>query len=219
LTTIGAEAASRSNEFLYLAIAFVIAVGVVDFWLGATAGVVRMLACAGLAGVLFLGGVIVGVPPWSRLPGPYLVAADTRSVEPQGIQAATWARRTLGPDNRVLADRINGLLMSSHGDQRMVTGYDKVYTAGLLFAPELGANERAVLRDGTVRYVVVDRRLSTGLPMVGIYVESGEPNTLRHTTPIDPTALAKLDRVPAIDRIFDSGDIAIYDVGTVADDR
>jgi hypothetical protein len=212
LTTIGAEAASRANEFLYLALAFVIAVGVVDFWLGTSAGRVRIFACAMLAGVLFLGGVIVGIPPWARLPGPYLVAADSRSVEPQGVGAATWVRQMLGPDNRVLSDRINGLLMASHGDQRMVTGYDRVYSAGWLFAPELGPDQQAVLRDGGVRYVVVDRRLSTGLPMVGIYVESGEPNTLRHTTPIDPSALAKLDRVLAVHRIFDSGYIMIYDV-------
>ena len=151
------------------------------------------------------------------MPGPYLPAADTRSIESQGLAAAEWTRALLGPDNRLIADRTNRLLMGAYGEQRPVTGYaDKVQISQVFFAPQLGPAEWQILRTGRVRYLVVDRRLSAGLPAAGVYIERGEtPNDI-HTTPIDPAALAKFDQLPGVSRLFDSGDILIYDVGVLA---
>jgi hypothetical protein len=72
------------------------------------------------------------------------------------------------------------------------------------------------LRQDDIRYLVIDRRLSTALPHVGTYVEYGEQDTFRHTRPIDPAALAKYDGMPRVSRVLDSGDIAVYDVGALA---
>jgi hypothetical protein len=84
--------------------------------------------------------------------------------------------------------------------------------APLYFSSEVGPAEREILRRGRIRYVVVDRRLSSGLPPVGVFVELGEANTNRHTTPVSPGALAKFDTVEGAGRIYDSGDIVVYDV-------
>jgi len=167
--------------------------------------------------VLFIGGAIIGWPGWARLPGPYLAAADTRSIERQGLAAAAWARDTLGPDNRLIADRTNRLLMGTFGEQRPVTNYrDQVKVANIFFAPTLGPAEIQLLERGAVRYVVVDRRLSAVLPAAAIYIERGEPNAGQHQQPIDPAALAKFDELAAVSRVFDSGDIIIYDVGRLS---
>jgi hypothetical protein len=48
--------------------------------------------------------------------------------------------------------------------------------------------------------------------MSEVYIERGEPDAYRHRTAFDPAALAKFDGIENMDRIFDSGDIAIYDV-------
>ena len=57
-----------------------------------------------------------------------------------------------------------------------------------------------------------DRRLSDALPQVGVYIDSGEPGAFAHKKPIPRAALTKFGRAPGVSRVFDSGDIAIYDV-------
>jgi hypothetical protein len=214
LTERGAEASNRGAAFLFVAIAFVLASWVVEQPFSRRLGQKWLPAACAWSAIIFLGGVTVGwPPPWARMPGPYLPAADTRSIEREGVLAAEWSRAYLGPDNRLIADRTNRLLMGAYGEQRPVTGYaDKVKISRVFLAPELGPAERQILRAGRVRYVVVDRRLSDGLPSAGVYFERGEIEGDRHTAPIDPAALAKFDDLPGVTRLFDSGDIVIYDV-------
>jgi hypothetical protein len=122
-------------------------------------------------------------------------------------------RRLVGPGNRVAADRTNALLLGSYGEQRPVSAFvDWVGIAPLYLSPELGPEERQILGRGSIRYVLVDRRLSSGLPAVGVYVELGEPNAYRHTTPVPPAALTKLEGVAGAARILDGGDVVVYDV-------
>ncbi|MEO7912030.1 MAG: hypothetical protein ABIV47_20495, partial [Roseiflexaceae bacterium] len=214
MTERGAEASNRGAAFLFVAIAFVLACWLVEqpFGLRLARGWLPV-ACA-WATIIFLGGVAVGwPPPWARMPGPYLPAADSRSIEREGLAAAEWTRALLGPDNRLIADRTNRLLMGAYGEQRPVTGYaDKVQVSHIFFAPQLGPAERQILRAGRVRYLVVDRRLSSGLPSAGVYFERGEVPGDRHTAPIDSAILAKFDTLAGVSRLFDSGDIVIYDV-------
>jgi hypothetical protein len=217
LTNRGAETSNRASEFLFVAIAFVLALGVVELWPANGPGWRRPAVFTGWATVIFAGGTILGWAPWARLPGPYLVAADTRSVESQGLIAAEWARASLGPGNRITADRTNRLLMGSYGEQRPVTSYgDSVDVPTLYTSPEFGPAEQTILQEGGIHYIVVDGRLTTALPMVGAYFEDGEEGSHRYSTPLDQEALWKFDRLQKVSRLFDSGDISIYDVGALA---
>jgi len=212
-TVYGAEAANRSSEFIFVALAFVVAVGAVEFGLprSRTWGLRPLLFLLG-ATVIFSGGVIVGNPAWARMPGPYLVGADTRSIDRQGIETAEWTRAFLGPGNRIVTDRTNETLLGTYGEQRPVTSYGDREPAYLaFFARALGPSERAVVLHARVRYIVVDQRLSRALPLIGVYYEVGEPGTYHRTTPIDAGALAKFDDVPELSRLYDSGAIVIYD--------
>jgi hypothetical protein len=87
----------------------------------------------------------------------------------------------------------------------------------VFFPRTFGPTELGLLRSGRVRYVVIDHRMATQLPVVGIYYEMGEPDTYRHIVPMDPVALSKFDGVDGVHRVFDSGDIVIYDVGALTD--
>jgi hypothetical protein len=145
-----------------------------------------------------------------------VVGADPRSIEPQGVAAAEWTRRWLGPGNRVVADRTNRLLLGSYGAQWPVSAFvDHVPVSDLFFAEDLGQDQLDTLRRGQIRYVLVDRRLGSGLPGVGVYIEFGETNAFHHTVPVSRTALTKFDDEPLASRIYDSGDITIYDVGAL----
>jgi hypothetical protein len=87
-----------------------------------------------------------------------------------------------------------------------------VRVSQVFFAPTLGPAERQILRAGRVRYVVIDRRLSTGLPAAGAYFERGEVPGNIHSVPIDPAVLSKFDTLAGVSRLFDSGAIVIYDI-------
>jgi hypothetical protein len=219
-TRVGAEVATRTPEFIFLGIGLVVALTLARFSFRGRLGLLQSASAAGVIAVLAIGGVLVGVAPWARLPGPYLVAADARSVEPEGIAAATWAREVLGPGQRIVADRVNRILMSSYGQQTMIVTYEtRLPVRRLYLTQEIGPIHRDIVRNGQIRYLVADRRLTTGLPVVGHYFDRGEESIIgRRETPLEPVLLDKFDRLPEVSRVFDSGNIRIYDIRALAED-
>jgi hypothetical protein len=230
----GASLSDRASAFLFVAVGFVVADamrtggdsknGPLRFrWLSSLANAathrLRNALHATALVVIMLGGVALAFPIWARLPGSYLVAADPRSIEPQGIDTAEWTIAYLGPDNRFVVDRTNRVLVGTIGQQHAVTAsIDRIRVRNVLFSLQFGPEEARLLAAGDIDYVLVDRRLSSSLPLVGVYYERGEISGGRHQTPLDPAALAKFDGVPHISRLFDAGDIQIYDVRTIAGD-
>ncbi len=215
LTNSGAELTDRAAAFLFIPIASVLAIFITQFWPARRLGwkQTALITCA--LSVVFLGGIILASgPSWALLPGPYAVAADARSIEPEGIQSAIWVRSYLGPNNRIATDRINQVLMGTSGDQRIVTSIqDHIDVAPIFLSLRPGSNEVSLLRSTQARYLVVDLRLAQALPLLGFYFDEGEPEAFHRTTPIDLAALTKFSTMPQINRVFDSGDIVIYDVG------
>ena len=216
LTRSGAEAADRSSAFVFVAVAFLCALAILGnvrksrsrSWIAGTTVVMSLL---------FYGGFALSGARWSRFPGPYLVAGDERSVEREGISAASWTRRFLGADNRIATDRVNRLLMFTHGRQRPVTALaDGIDVSPLFFSPHIFRYERRLLRRGAIEYVIADYRLTRGLPALGFFYEPTEEGALTHRTPIQRAAYAKFDRLSLATRTFDSGNIVIYDVRRVS---
>jgi hypothetical protein len=224
LTGGGWEVSARSSVFVFLPLAFILALGIEHLWmLGPLARLKPFLErfkpplFALFVAVLLCGGIIAGWSPWARMPWPYKVGADTRSIEPQGLAAAAWASVYLGPDSRIAADRINTTLMGTYGEQRMITDLiDHVSISGIFLVPRIGPNERAVLRKGRIHYIVVDRRISTALPLDGHYYEGWEKMIVPYSGPISSAVLGKFDTMPFVSQVFDSGDIKLYDVGALA---
>jgi hypothetical protein len=215
LTPDGGELANRASEFLFAGLGAVLALGIDRVWPARGAGRPRVAMAAGWLSVVFSGGILLGWPPQLLLPGPYVVGADSRSADAVSIAAAVWTRDDLGPGNRFAADRTNRNLLGTYGGQETVSDYnDGVVTAQVFLSPTFDAADRSILRQGDVRYLLVDRRLSTALPLVGVYFEDGEPGT-PPGRPVPAAWLDKFDAVPGISCIYDSGDIRIYDVGAV----
>lgn len=214
-TPLGGEVADRATEFVFVGIAFVLASGATQRRLLGQMTWRRTVLAISAIGIMLLGGVIGGSgPPWYRMPGPYLVSADTRSITPEGIAAAEWAGSHLGRGQRVATDRVDSLLLATSGTAWPVTSAVEGIPVDRLFtSPQFGASEQAIVRDGRIHYLVVDRRLSSGLPRIGYYYSRGEPKAFQYTSPIDQAALIKFDAVPGVSRLFDSGNVVIYDVG------
>jgi hypothetical protein len=216
----GLEVASRANSYVFIGVAFalaLLAIRVIETMLTTHRLAVRG-AITSVVLVLFGGGVVLGSAWWSRLPGPFLVGADSRSISPQGDAVADWMLARLGPDQRVAADRANRLLLGSQGLQRVVfDARDPVGLLPLYADATLDDAATAVLQGQQIRYVLVDRRLSTALPIVGLYYDQEE---LRNPwkTPIAAAALGKFDQDGRVDRIYDSGDLQLYDTLAILDE-
>lgn len=210
LTRATSEVGDRAAGFVFLGIGFVVAWWLcrhrLRWWQSA--------ALATAATITFLGSVVLGAGPISQqLPGPYQVSSDARTVDPDNLAAARWMATHLPTGSRVYADRVGGLLAASTGRQFTVrhisTGVD---ASRLLLDPKFTEKDVAVIRAAGIRYVIVDRRDANGLPNQGVYVESGEFNGEGRKTPAPLAALTKLAGVTGVQRLYDNGAIAVYDV-------
>jgi hypothetical protein len=215
LTQGAAEEASRSSTFVFLGLGFAVALALSMPRLipeGRRAALLPVFAA--LAVVVFVGGVVVGTPRWSRLPGPYLPSADTRSIGPEGIDAANWARAELGPGNRIVADRVDRILMGAYGGQTPVTNYvDEIQTFTVFYSPTFRAADLATLKAGRIDFLVIDRRLAGVEPLTHFFFENGEPLRVEHRPVLLTLAgLTKFGQVPGVSTVFDSGNIVVYDV-------
>ncbi|MEO5833169.1 MAG: hypothetical protein ABIR83_07330 [Nakamurella sp.] len=210
LSVATAEVGDRAAGFVYLGLAAAVA-----WWLSRRHLGWRSSAVVGLiATVAFLGGVILGAGPTARqLPGPYLISADARSIDADNLAAADFLATALPANTRVYADRIGGLLADSDGNQFTVrhlsTGVD---ASRLLLDPNFTPDDVDVIRRAGIQYLIVDTRLSDGLPHLDVYIETGEFEGRTRTAPVSPAALQKFAAVPGVDRIYDNGSVMIYDV-------
>jgi hypothetical protein len=168
---------------------------------------VRLMIVVGYMTIMFMGGIITGQAWWARMPGKYVVGGDTLSVQPESMKAAERAALILGRSNRVIADSLNLKMMASYGEQRIVRRLSWTF-----FSPKLHLPVQQAYAKNMVRYVVIDWRITRYLPINGFYFESSEPNSRRHIEPFETQSLAKFDYDPNLSRLFDSGNIVIYDV-------
>jgi hypothetical protein len=210
----GAELAGRAASFVFVPAGFIAALGLTSIiewglnWRPIT------VAAASLIGVLLMlfDGAINGWPPvWERLPGPHQVAGVERSVGPEEIAVSRWTLAALGPDNRFAVDFGNCPVLGSYGDQSPVLNVGFLYTSSAYTSSDI--REVHAL---AIHYVLVDLRLSQSLPASGQYFPI-DPDAGRYTHPIALADLNKFNQVPQVARIFDAGDVVIYDLGGESD--
>jgi O-antigen/teichoic acid export membrane protein len=215
LTTATAEAGDRAAGFVYIGLG-----AVIGWWL-CRRGLRRwqLVTVTALLVVGFLGGVVLGAGPTARqLPGPYLVEADARSMDADNLAAARWLAGFVPPDSRVFADRTGGLLASADGRQFTVRHLStRIDASRLLLDPAFTDQDVDRIREAQIDYLIVDLRISSALPTLGVYVETGEYEGRGRTEPVPAAALAKFAAVPGVDRIYDSGTVQVYDVRRLRD--
>jgi hypothetical protein len=224
LTNASGEVADRSSGFIFAGVSFLLA-----WWAfairhtghrrGETRKRLRVLAaaCVFASGlVLFVGGTVVGAgPSWLRAPGEYLVSADNRSVDVLALAASRWLGDHAAPGKRLYSDRTNELLASALGHEHSLTsladGIDNGSLSRLLLAPA-SPSDVGVVRESKLQLLLVDRRLATDLPHVGVYTDNGEYGGQSRTKPPPQSAVTKFDHVPGANRIYDNGALSLYEV-------
>jgi hypothetical protein len=214
----GSELAGRASTFVFLPAGFIAALAVIRLtdnslrWPVIRSNVRRrapaVVAVTVVAAlVLVLNGLVNGWPPyWERLPGPYQVAGAERSVGPEQVASAHWALAVLGPGNRFATDEGDLPVLGSYGDQDTVGDDGYLYTS-----PAFTQAAAQQVQAQSIGYVLVDRRLSEMLPVSGQYFPV-DPNVGKYTRPLPLAGLTKFNHVPGVARVYDSGNIVIYDL-------
>jgi hypothetical protein len=211
LVTVGGnELAARAAVFVFIPASLIAAIAGV--WI-IRAGFLRwrasvVAAAALVCALTFLfNGLVNGWPPyWERLPGPHQVAGFERSVGPEEIAAGTWALGALGPGNRFATDLGNYPALGSYGDQNPLRDVAYLYTSSW-YTPADGLRVQA----HGVHYALVDWRLTRSLPADGKYFPV-DPRAGKYTHPLPLLDLTKFGRIPGASRVYDSGNIVIYDL-------
>jgi hypothetical protein len=214
----GSELAGRASTFVFLPAGFIAALAVIRLtdnslrWPVVRADVRRrapvvIAAAVVIALVLVLNGLVNGWPPyWERLPGPYQVAGAERSVGPEQVASADWVLAALGPGNRFATDEGDLPVLGSYGDQTTIGDDGFLYTSPTV-TPAVAQQVQAQ----SIGYILVDRRLSEMLPASGQYFPV-DPNVGKYARPLPLADLTKFDHVAGAARIYDSGNIVIYDL-------
>ena len=210
LTQATAEVGDRAAGFVFLGTGVVMGA-----WLWRHLVSWRVAAVVSvLATTTFLGNVVLGSGPTEQqLPGPYLISADSRSVDAANVSVAQWLAANVPAGTRVYGDRVSGGLAAATGRQFNVmnvsTGID---ASRLILDPEFGQADVDLITAARIQYVIVDLRLSNGLPNEDVYIENGEFGGQDRTSPVKVAALTKFNSVPGVDRVYDNGSLLVFDV-------
>jgi hypothetical protein len=215
LTGAGWETANRASEFLFVGIGFIISLAFLTRQLSKRSLAIPIISGL-LAGILFVGGVISGWPPFLRLAHPYLVEIETpggerETLEPQGVAAARWAREYLGSGNRMAADHSSARLMQAYGEQYALAG--QKYGIHDLFVNEaIASGELEIIQTTGVDYLVFTRPLTRWNQMRGLYYNPAEG--LRESDPAfsRPGDSEKFDQSPGVERLLDTGYVVVYEI-------
>jgi hypothetical protein len=216
----GGQLFDRMSSFLFLGLSAVVANYAIRLWWNKPLEeqpVVqerRMRAARWAAVILasgaFLGGYTLGSgPSWAHLPGRYMAAADSRSMDAETLAAVKWAH-ALPAGSRIGADRVSSILLASQaGLWPVMKGPGVIDAPALYVAPSWGVTETDMAGAMQLRYLYVDRRLADELPHFDSYFFSGETGAGHQLT---NAQLTKFDGVPGIDLVYRHGPVSIYDL-------
>ena len=196
------ETANRASEFLFLGLAFLLAIGACELvgmkgeaWGG------RSLIALGVV-IIFMGGIIAGWLPELILQQPFQVRVGNTTIVPQGQSVAKWFLAVFGPENKIGADPTTARIMMAYGDQLAYSG-STPDIQDILATPGFDRWQLQELRSFSIRYLVVDRRPISHVVIAAASFDLGGTQSAITGT--------KFDGIPGVDRILDGGNIIVYD--------
>jgi hypothetical protein len=166
--------------------------------------------------VLIIGGTAAGLDAVYRFPGPYLFGSDTRSNTPELDSMTQWFLKRFGPGNNVVTDRQTGLQIASAGLQNTAFPSAGFPTYDLYSDPPgqpIGPGYLlSELLYSKYLYLVVDERMATDVPVIGVYFEPDEPVSYISADGKSLFAgkLGKFDGIQWMYKVFASDNYSVY---------
>jgi hypothetical protein len=214
-TSAGWETSSRSTQFLYIGIGLAMSMVIVYLLNRQSESNLLRKIFVGSLSFMFVGGIVSAWQPDIRLARPTLYRNGNITIEPQSVSTAKWTRKNLGTSRRIATfDFSNAILVMSYGLQIQSAGTD----GGLeyaLFSNEWREDDKSILRNMEIEFVLLDRRYSSFDHMKSSYFVTA-PTMIKEghgsLEVMDRQLAGKFDGRKDVNKIYDSGDIAIYDV-------
>ena len=204
------EVANRASGFLFIGVGLLVALTVLSDRVSLLARAAPIVAAV-VVGVLFVGGVVSG---WSRdlrlAHPPVALAEGGTQLESQPLAAAAWARSHLRNRHVFAADRANARVLLVRGRQLAVTGQTP-NVIDLLESENFQPWMLEMLRENEIEYVLFDRDLHANDPMRGYFLLE-QSHRLSVREPLRPGGWRKFERHPLVARVYDSGNVTVYDV-------
>ena len=201
------ETANRSTNFFYVGAALLTALAAAEVFDRARSDLLRRALLPLCGFVLIGGGLVIGWQTDARLPRPLEAQRGAHVQRTESRAFVRWARQNLPADSQFIADETASRLLAVAGFRNTPTTRAHGVLP-LVTEPELPAWERQVLVDDGVDFIVLDRRLSSNVPFIGMFLpRKGDP---REFYPAGVSS--KFASLPGVRRIYDSGDIVVYDV-------
>lgn len=201
------ETGNRSTNYLYVGAAMLVALAAVAAYDRARPGLLRHVALPLCAFVLVGGGLVIGWETDARLPRPLEAQRGAQVQRTESRAFVDWARRTLPRDSLFLADETSSRLLAVAGFRDTPTTRAHGVLP-LVSEPGLPAWERQALVDAGTDFVVLDRRLSSNVPLVGMFLPRKDDPREFYLAGVP----AKFEGLPGVRLVYDSGDIRVYDV-------
>ena len=175
----------------------------------------RTAVATALVTLVFVGDVTIGTASSQLLPESSHPQGYPWSVQPDVIDASTWARDHLGINQRFAANAIDSLALATYGEQDTVS---EKSIWPIFFSQTMGSTVVDTIRSQQVRYLLVDSRMTKGFPPTGgYYFSSLEPGAAQFKSVFPATDLKKFNSAPCTRVIYSSGPLQILDVSRIAD--
>jgi len=203
------ETGNRLSEYLFVGLAFIAALSGLQNWAPAKrpwAG--RAALTAGL-GVVLVGGAISGWPWDLQLAAPIRASAEGRTISSAPLALGEWAKQNLPEDSRFAASTADARILMAPGERVAFAGKTPDIQ-DMLEEPALSDWELPLLREEGIRYIVADRReiSSDATRGYAFSIRGEEPELMPLAT------VTKFAGLPRARRIYSSGDISVYELGS-----
>jgi hypothetical protein len=200
------ETANRASEFLFIGLAFILAIACVEAlrrWPQDRR--LRPLMAAAI-GLVLVGGAISGWPWDSQLARPMRISTADTAISSPPLALAEWAEEL--PDGRFAASTADAGLLLVPGGKMALAGSSPPIE-DVLDEEELASWMVPMLRRNQIRYIAVDRREVSSDSLRGYYFSRRDKDEgLR-----PPSVSAKFNEVPGISRAYTNGPITVFDLG------
>jgi len=202
------ETGNRASEFLFIGLAFVLACAGLETWRPAGRPWLGRALLTACLGVVLVGGAISGWPWDAQLAHPLRASAEGRTIVSPPLGMAEWAGQNIA-DGRFAAPVADARLLLVPGGHVALAG-SSPDVADIVEKPTLEGWEMPLLRKQNLRYVVVDRRPTSGDGIRGYFFSpDGSPGEGEY---LPSSTVTKFARLPGVARIYSNGAISVFDL-------
>lgn len=200
-----AQIADRGSAFVAIPAALLVAA-----WIAFSSRRMPRAVLAPLLLVLVVGGVMLGSgADWERVNGPYLAAADQRSIDAETVAIARWTEKYVPPGSRIAADVTLTRFLPNYADVVPDTGIGGGHNVGPIFYDKtFTPADRQILTSDKVDFLYVDTRMAGRACYTGSCFESGDPSAPSKLTAEE---LGKFAKVSGFHLVL-NGPIQVYDL-------